>query len=307
MQIGCTQMHPVTLLAIIIGLVAIGAQSALYLNRPQERAKLWYLGLLFLLLVFNTVNGLFPDPTYSIPIHVQHIIVNGVGFAIVSYFPFYFYLAFGLTRLRFLAVYGVPLFLLLPYISFFLVGLTIYGDITFIHRYGYIAPTLYSLTLLFAIGRSVRFSYREHRDRNLFIEELGAYIAIMPWAFLAPVVYFGWGQLTETLFTNLGFLALSALLLYRSAVLARAEQQQLDNLRVLAMDTEVITRNCQRNMLSTRETEIAILLCHRLKRREIAEKLFISDRTVDKHTERIFLKVGVTSREELLLTLNTLV
>ena len=137
------------------------------------------------------------------------------------------------------------------------------------------------------------------------MEEIGAYAAIMPWAFLAPVVYFQWGQLTETLFTNLGFLALSGLMLFQSVVVGRAEQKQLGNLRQLAMDTDLIERNCAKEMLSPRETEVAVLLCHRLKRREIADRLFISERTVDKHTERIFSKVGVTSREELLAKLNT--
>ena len=80
MQISCTQMHPVTLLAIVIELVAIGAQSVLYLNRLREHTRLWCLVLLVLLLIFNIANGLFPDETYPIPIHVQHIIVNGIGF-----------------------------------------------------------------------------------------------------------------------------------------------------------------------------------------------------------------------------------
>ncbi|MGJ1265372.1 response regulator transcription factor [Sphingobacterium spiritivorum] len=305
MNIGCTQMHPVTLVAIIIGLITLGAQSALYLQRTHDRTRLGYIILLVLLIGFNVANGLLPNPAYAMPLYIQHIIVNTAGFIIVSYFPFYFYRVIGLDKLRFLAIYGVPLFLILPYVAFFLVGLTMHGDIAFTHRYGYICSTAYSLALLAAIGRSIRVGYRKQRNLSLFVEELLAYMAIMPWALLAPVVYYGWGQLTETLFTNLGFLALSALLLYRSVTLGRADQRQLANLRLLAMDTEVITANCLRNMLSPRETEIAILLCHRLTRREIADKLFISDRTVEKHTEHIFLKVGVNSRQELLAKLNT--
>lgn len=304
MQIGCTQMHTVTLVAIIIGLVTIGAQSALYLNRPQEKARLWYLGLLFLLLVFNIANGLFPNPAYSITVEAQHILVNGTGFMIASYFPFYFYKAFGLTRLRFLAVYGVPLFLLLPYLAFFVIGYSFHGDIRFTHRYGYIIPTGYSLVLLVAIGNAIRYAHHKNLNRNHYIEELATYLAIIPWTFIAPVVYFQWGQVMETLFTNFGFVTISALLLYRAVKINRAEQKQLENLRQLTMDTSVIEKNCAQEMLSPRETEIAILLCHRLRRREIADKLFISDRTVDKHTERIFLKIGVTSREELLEKLN---
>lgn len=298
-------MHPVTLAAILIELMILGAQLALYLQRTHDRTRLGYIILLVMLLGFNVANGLLPNPAYPMPVHLQHLIVNTVGFIIVSYFPFYFYRIFGLEKLRFLAIYGVPLFLVLPYVCFFLVGLTIHGDVAFTHRYGYICSTVYSLTLLVAIGRSIRVGYRRQRNISLLLEELLAYVAIMPWAFLAPVVYYGWGQLTETLFTNLGFLALSALLLYRSLTRGRADQQQLANLRLLAMDTGVITANCLRHMLSPRETEIAILLCHRLTRREIADKLFISDRTVEKHTEHIFLKVGVNSRQELLIKLNT--
>lgn len=304
-MIGCTQMHPVTLLAVVIGLVIFGAQGVLYLGRPYDRSRLGYLILLVLLLIFNTANGLLPDPVYPIPEYIQHIIVNTTGFMMVSYFPFYFYRFLGLHKLRFLAVYGVPLFLLLPYLAFFVVGLSVHGDIAYTHRYGYIVPTVYALVLLAGIGRAIRFAYRQHRGRHANMEEIGAYAAIMPWAFLAPVVYFQWGQLTETLFTNLGFLALSGLMLYQSVVVGRAEQRQLCKLRTLTMDTGTIEDNCAKEMLSPRETEVAVLLCHRLKRREIADRLFISERTVDKHTERIFSKVGVTSREELLAKLNT--
>ncbi|MGJ1525532.1 response regulator transcription factor [Sphingobacterium spiritivorum] len=304
MTIGCTEMHPVTLVAIVLELVILGAQIALYFQQAHNKIRLGYIILLVFLLVFNTVNGLFPNPTYITPLYVQHIIVNTVGFAIVSYFPFYFYRMFGLKKLRFMAVYGVPLFLILPYVCFFLVGLTLHEDIVFTHRYGYIASTIYSLTLLVAIGRSIRFSHREHRNRNLFIEELGAYIAIMPWAFLAPVVYFGWGQFTETVFTNMGFLALSAFLLYRSVVTGRAERKQLESLRLIAMDTDSIIRNCDRHGLSPRETEIAILLCQRLSRQEVADRLYISERTVDKHTQNIFAKANVTNRIELINKFN---
>lgn len=304
MNIGCTQMHTVTLLAIIIGLVAIGAQSALYINRPQDKAKLWYLGLLLLLLVFNVVNGLFPDPAYDIPLYIQHIIVNGAGFAVVSYFPFYFYRAFGLEKLRFFAVYGVPLFLLLPYLAFFVIGYSVHGDLALTHRYGYIIPTCHSFVLLVAIGRSIRYAYRENRNRNRYIEEVVAYIAITPWAFMAPVVYLQWGQLTETLFTNVGFVAISALLLYRAVNVSRAEQKLLADLELVPINPEAIQRNTKHFGLSNREIEIVYLICERLSYKEIADKLFISDRTVSKHVQNIFSKILVNSRSELVKKMN---
>lgn len=306
MKIGCTQMHTVTLVAIVIELILLGAQGAYYLARPYDRIRLWYIGLLLLMIMLNTVNGLLPDSRYAYPIYIQNIIVTGIGFTVASYYPLYFYKAFELKKLRFHAIYGIPMFMLLPYFLFFVVGYSIHEDIDFARRYGFLIPGIYSAILLITIGRSIHFAYRKNDySLSLFAERLAAYIAMLPWSLMPMVVYYQFGQLSETLFANLGFMAVSTLLLYRDIRLDRAERKQLENLRQLVMDTDTIKLNCQKNLLSPREIEIAILLCHRLRRRDIADKLFISDRTVDKHTERIFLKMGVTSREELLEKLNT--
>ena len=48
--------------------------------------------------------------------------------------------------------------------------------------------------------------------------------------------------------------------------------------------------------LTARELEIAALVADGLTNRQVAEKLFISRRTVDAHLEHIFDKLGITSR-----------
>jgi DNA-binding CsgD family transcriptional regulator len=50
--------------------------------------------------------------------------------------------------------------------------------------------------------------------------------------------------------------------------------------------------------LTMRETEIALLLAERLAMPEIARKLFISPRTVEKHAENIYGKLGISSKRE---------
>ena len=57
--------------------------------------------------------------------------------------------------------------------------------------------------------------------------------------------------------------------------------------------------------LSRREREIAELTVAGLRRREIAEKLVISPRTVDSHLQRIYRKVGVNDRDGLATALST--
>jgi non-specific serine/threonine protein kinase len=55
--------------------------------------------------------------------------------------------------------------------------------------------------------------------------------------------------------------------------------------------------------LTTREREIASLVAAGLSNRQIAQRLFISRRTVDAHLEHIFGKLGITSRVMLTIQL----
>ncbi|WP_169945229.1 LuxR C-terminal-related transcriptional regulator [Microbispora sp. H11081] len=55
--------------------------------------------------------------------------------------------------------------------------------------------------------------------------------------------------------------------------------------------------------LTHREREIALLICSGMKRRDIADRLTISMRTVDVHLTRIYRKTGVSSRMELALAI----
>jgi DNA-binding CsgD family transcriptional regulator len=50
--------------------------------------------------------------------------------------------------------------------------------------------------------------------------------------------------------------------------------------------------------LTPREQEVLALMCAHLQDREIAERLFLSPRTVESHVSRILSKLGVRSRRE---------
>jgi diguanylate cyclase (GGDEF)-like protein len=51
--------------------------------------------------------------------------------------------------------------------------------------------------------------------------------------------------------------------------------------------------------LTEREHEIALLLSERLSMAEIADRLFISRRTVEKHAENIYLKLGINRKQDI--------
>jgi DNA-binding CsgD family transcriptional regulator len=55
--------------------------------------------------------------------------------------------------------------------------------------------------------------------------------------------------------------------------------------------------------LTAREREIALLAAAGIQSKQVAERLYLSVRTVDNHLQRIYRKLGVTSRAELAATL----
>jgi DNA-binding NarL/FixJ family response regulator len=60
-----------------------------------------------------------------------------------------------------------------------------------------------------------------------------------------------------------------------------------------------LSRPAEGRPLTTREREIAVSAAAGRSSREIAAQLVLSVRTVDNHLQRIYAKLGVTSRREL--------
>ena len=61
----------------------------------------------------------------------------------------------------------------------------------------------------------------------------------------------------------------------------------------------VAVASAPRPVLTARELEVARLVAHGLRNREIAERLTVSVRTAESHVERIRTKLGFRSRAEI--------
>lgn len=58
----------------------------------------------------------------------------------------------------------------------------------------------------------------------------------------------------------------------------------------------ITSENAKKDLLTKREYEVLILIAEGLNNREIAQKLFISEKTVKNHVSNIFKKIEVTDR-----------
>ncbi|RYZ18282.1 MAG: LuxR family transcriptional regulator [Sphingobacteriales bacterium] len=299
-----SQMHLLTFIILILELMMLPFVLWYYYAWPKDKTRLWYFILLLLLIFYNLTGGLFPDPRIEVfSLRTQNIIAYGSGFGMASFFPYYFYRSFNLGYLRFHALYGAPLFLLLPYLVFFWVVYPMTDDLNLVVSYGMVIPFFYSLVLLWVILRSIRrkFHSEDVPVYPLSEKEMRAvYWAVAPWVCMSLISYFKVAQWIEVLVTNSGFILITVLFMMRSVRAERSEKERL--LERDAADEKLqsdFQRNCQRFHLTGRECEVSELLCQGQTYRQIAESLFISGRTVDAHVQRIFLKTGVNRKIDL--------
>ncbi|RYY71639.1 MAG: LuxR family transcriptional regulator [Chitinophagaceae bacterium] len=302
-----TQIHIVTFIFIVLEFCMFIFQLARYWYRPQDMHRGWYLLLLFLMLVYNITGGLFPDSKINLPIGTQMIIAYGSGFIMASYFPFYFYKALELKSLRWHALYGVPLFLMLPYLIFFVIDYTIEGNLQRDLIYGMIVPFIYAMVLLFVMFRAIRNKFNMDHNRSAYIEEIAMYCAVSPWAALAFFGLVEESQLIEVLCTNTGIVSISILFIGKSIRIAHAEHEQAVELNMAGINMAAFEINSNRYQLTKRQAEIVLLLWKGYTYKAIAATLFISEKTVNNHIQNIYEKTGSGNKLELIQKLAKLI
>lgn len=294
-----TQMHLITFVFVVLEFCMFIFQLARFFYRPQDKHRDYYLLLLLLLLFYNITGGLFPDPALSLPVPAQLMIAYGSGFLMASFFPLFFYKVMELPALRWHAYYGVPLFLILPYLIFFVVDYAINGDIDADLVYGLIAPFIYAMVLLYVMFKSIRAKYLSKRNKKEYFEEIAMYLAVSPWASLTLFGVVEASQVTEVMCTNTGIVFITFIFLAQSVKKARDERQPGGTTQKAALLSDFDTRGKQYK-LTKREIEVVLLFRKGLTYNEIAETLFISVKTVGNHVQNIYDKTGVNNKVALI-------
>jgi DNA-binding CsgD family transcriptional regulator len=319
MLVPGTQMHFVT-----FGFVCIEILILFYLiihrfARPDDKTTYLDIWLIVLLLVYNITGGLLPDPNLPGSYFLQESIAYGTGFITPCYFPYFIYKGFGLEKMKFHAYRGVLLFLVVPYLLFvavFLISGYLEKAQTIL-----IIPVLYGIWVTISIYNSVNFKYHGDFTSRKAREEIAVlFFSITPWIGLPIITYFDLGQPIEAVTTNTGFLILLALHIKRNVEEQREEHQRLiesesylqtwnerlqEEVERRTRDLERVSaekrvlENCTQYHLTNREKEIVRLICKGNTHKQIAENLYIAERTVAKHVQNIFEKVNVSNRMEL--------
>lgn len=297
-----SQMHLVTFIFLILNCFMLLYQFGHYIVVPEDKSRFWYLILIALLIFYNICGGLFPDPNIRLPIALQNILAYGSGFLMASYFPYFFYKCFKLRKLRFHAFYGVPLFLILPFVVFFIITYSINKDLEKAIRYGMVLPFFYSIIIAWAILNAIKIRFKEQRSDGYEVSKLEAmavYCAVLPWICMTVFAYFHVTQWIEVLCTNLGFVLITAIFITRSIRRTKIKLAKL-KLQLPSPSEEQFEQNLTKYNFTFREIEIIRLIRQGYSYQEIADKLFIAPTTVSRHIQNIHYKADVKSRLNLI-------
>ncbi|MFM9910204.1 MAG: response regulator transcription factor [Chitinophagaceae bacterium] len=315
-----TQMHLITFLFICIETVVLFYLAIYRLARPDDKNTFLNITLIGLLIFYNLTGGLLPDVNLPGSYLLQMSIAYGTGFITPCYFPYYVHHAFYLEKMKFHAYKGVFIFLITPYIIFVVLFLST-GNIETAKKL-LIIPTLYAVWVIFTLIKAVKSKYKSSFKTKDAKEEMAvSFLSLTPWVSLPIIDYFNLGQVVEATTTNAGFLLLLALQLKQHITMVKAEHQQLieSKEKLLGWNEKLLTEvekrtreierlstdkrileGCKLYQLTNREREIAGLICRGNSYKQIAESLFIAERTVTKHVQNIFDKVEVSNKLELL-------
>jgi hypothetical protein len=237
-----TEIHIITFLVILLELVFFFYQIVYYLSRTSDKNRLYYLVLLYLLIQHNLIGGLLPDKNIPIPIIVQNIIAYAVAFMLGMYFPYYFYKAFNLKKLKFYAYWGSVIFLFGPFILCFIIPYYITNDFAFSRKLTQIVPCIYSFSFLYSLAKAIKNRILEDNDKRSKREIIGMYIAVILFTMLPliaffetdlnellkPILHFHNGsQVVEVLTINSGLVVVTILFIRQTVEQSRAEYEKL--------------------------------------------------------------------------------
>jgi len=314
-----TQMHLITFLFICIETVILLYLAIYRIARPDDKSTMLNITLILLLILYNVTGGFLPDANLPGSYYVQTSIAYATGFITPCYFPYYVYNAFALDKMKFHAYRGIIYFLVIPYIIFVAVFIAT-GKLDDAKNL-LVIPVLYAIWVIVTLTGAVKSKYQNNFKTKAAKEEVAVlFLSLTPWVGLPVIDYFNSGQAVEATTTNTGFLLLLGLQLKQHITLVKDEHQRLieseeqllkwneqlqEEVQKRTQELEKLSReerlaqNCKLYSFTNREIEIVILVYKGYSHKQIAEMLFIAERTVAKHVQNIFEKAQVSNRLEL--------
>jgi signal transduction histidine kinase/DNA-binding NarL/FixJ family response regulator len=193
------------------------------------------------------------------------------------YFPYYFYKAFNLSKLKFYAYWGSVYFILIPFVVLFLIPYYITKDLESSKKLLLIIAFLYAVSFIYSLNKAIKEQSKEQKVLTFKNEIISVYIGAFFWitlpiisyfevktnAFFEPIFHFNdCSQVIEMITTNAGLLMMTILFIRQSIRQSREEYEKLQysesqlqelNMQLQKSNDDLLLKVAER----TKELEIA--------------------------------------------------
>lgn len=310
-----TTVHLILWSILVIEIVFLLFQLFYVIGRPSDKSRYWF-PLLIACMLYNTVACLFlPDANLSVSMYTQHAIVYFGKLLISFIFPFFIYKTMRIQKLRFYAYWGAPLFLCMSFIISHLFPCYLIGTIDLNEQFLQLIPYIYALSFMYILSYGMYHSYKELRKR--FSNGMLAiiYVSITIFTMLLIGEYIHPNQAIGTAYLHSGFLVFATVAVGKNIRNYKKEYKEYIHFFQTA-PISVVENIPESNQAATavaaysltkREKEIAGYLADNHTYKEIADILFISEKTVAKHISNMYAKTDVSQKAGLLKKLNSTV
>jgi DNA-binding NarL/FixJ family response regulator/signal transduction histidine kinase len=271
MYFAGTQMHMVTFCIVIFELVMLLFQVIFYLERKTDKNRLYYLLLLILLIAYNIIGGLLPDPNISMELKYQNTLAFFTGFIMSWYFVFYFYKGFDLPKLKTFVTKGALIYLVLPFIACFVCVYYITGNLALSRKLVVIVPFLYAIAFVIYTAKGLMEKLKNPGEQENKSNYIGAYIALLCWITLPVLVFLGDFQVLQHSVINAGFLVMTIIYVRTSVIKSQKEYARLIVSEKLLQEnnadlhTKVNERTVALEKMHQQRTAMFINLAHETK------------------------------------------
>lgn len=204
-----TEMQPVTFGILVFQTLILSAQLIIYIARPRDKKRLWFLLLTITYIFYNLASGLLPDERYSMNLVLQNIIAYASGISVAVYFIYYIYKEFEISPFTFFKVKYLFYTLTLSFIVLFITPYLITKDLSTARTLFLGIPVFISVTYLVQVTKSLIDIYKtkgKQSSRIFRFRIVAGNLGLLNLSFMPLIVVWGDYQTIEQSVVNFGFI-----------------------------------------------------------------------------------------------------
>ncbi|WP_066755544.1 response regulator transcription factor [Crocinitomix algicola] len=293
-----TEMVLLTFITGVIQILALFIHFGVLVSKPYSRANWRFLFLISLFVCYNIFSGLFPDRNiHSINLFIQNVLAFGSGIILACYYFYFLVKELEINQRSFFNIKFLFLSLVSSFLLLFVLTYFLYGDFKIARKVFIVPPVVIALYFCFNTIREIRIKSAQTSIQGLYRSlNIAGKFGIMFMATMPIIVSIGDYQLINNGLVNISFFLIW--FSYYTLLLIQAKnERELNDCKVNTAD-----KNCISEIgLTPRELEVAAYILKGETYNDLAERMYISHKTVSKHASNIFKKAECCNREEFLL------